>query len=198
MLDCIVTIIHGSVASAFDQWCTPLLTMSGSTLLCWLQDMLYQWSMLINTDQCRIKFNVLIAMSINKYQCRSMTINIDQYFSMLLNANQCRSMLIDASLISIGYHCISGGIDQHWEALRSIDQYWSSLIFIDQHCDQYMKFDPALIGIDRHWALIQHVLWLVHGTNMCHQIVFTPQSHTNLLKDQCQIMLYSLEKHLTI
>ena len=61
-------------------------------------------------------------------------INISQYRSMPINGDQCRSML-----------------DQ-----RLLDRHWTS--FIDRHWCQCQKFDPALIGIDRHWSLKQHVL----------------------------------------
>ena len=44
---------------------------------------------IINTGQCRIKFVALTPMPINKYQCRSMQINTDQYGSMSTNADQC-------------------------------------------------------------------------------------------------------------
>ncbi len=54
-------------------------------ICCITQDMLYQCSMPINTDQCRITFLALTPMSINKYQCRSKKINIGQYLSILLN-----------------------------------------------------------------------------------------------------------------
>ena len=70
--------------------------------------MLYQWSMSINTDQCQIKFNVLIAMSINKYQCRSMTINwsilivIDRHWS-LLSCILDQFRKFDLSLIGIDH-----------------------------------------------------------------------------------------------
>ncbi len=57
------------------------------------------------------------------------------------------------------------GIEKHWEVLINIDRHWSTLIFIDRHCDQYIKFDPALIGIDQHRSLKQHVL-LCAGDSM--------------------------------
>ncbi len=118
--------------------------------LCNGQDMLYQWSMPINTDQCRIKFVALTPMPINKYQYRSIKINTDQYFSILINVDQCWSML-DQRLL-----------DQDWSALISIDLYWEVLINIDLHWLALIIIEPhfalALIGIDRHSSLIEHVL----------------------------------------
>ena len=40
---------------------------------------------MINADQCRIKFVALTPMPINKYQCRLMKINTDQYFSIQID-----------------------------------------------------------------------------------------------------------------
>ncbi len=41
----------------------------------------------------------------------------------------------------------------HWSKM-----YLATLIIIDRHWCQCQKFDPSLIGIYRHWSLIQHVL----------------------------------------
>ena len=117
------------------------------------QDMLYQWSMRINSDQFRSMTDQIcgidlkcISIKINADQWRSISINTSQYRSMPINASQCQSALT--------------GIDRHWEVLRSIDFHWWTFIIIDQHLCQCHIFDPSLIGIDRHWSLIQHVLKL--------------------------------------
>ncbi len=56
-------------------------------------------------------------MYLNKGQCRSMKINIDQYFSKRINADQFQSM----------------PINQHWSALIGIEKFWELLIFIERH-----------------------------------------------------------------
>ena len=49
-------------------------------------------------------------------------------------------------------------INEYQYRLICIDFHWLTLIFIDRHWCQCHKFDLALIGIDQHWSLIQHVL----------------------------------------
>ncbi len=74
-------------------------------------------------------------MPINADKCRSKFWPWSQCLSILINADQCRSIPTNSS------QCRS--------ALRDIERHFGSM-----PC-----FWSALIGIDRHWALIGGVLW---------------------------------------
>ena len=97
-------------------------------------------------------------------------------------------MPINASLISIGHHCISGdqgGIDRHWEALIGIEKHWEVLIDIDCHWS-------TLIFIDRHWSLIQHVLHVMSKLQM--RILLHTLNSCLVTFDQVGYVLYALNQ----
>ncbi len=81
------------------------------------------------------------------------------------------------SFLHVKYICLWSSIDLHWSTLICIELYWVKLIFIDRNWSAMSFIEPhfrsipenwfLLIGIDRHWGLIQHVLlysvlWLKH------------------------------------
>ena len=82
-------------------------------------------------------------------QCRSMPIKI---MALIRNASQCRSLPINSDQCRI--KSAWSGIDRHWSALRGIERNWSALIGTDWHWYQLI-----LIGINRHWALTEGVLY---------------------------------------
>ena len=123
--------------------------------------MLFQWSIAINPDQCRIKFPALTPMPVNKYQCRSRKINTNQYFSILLNADQCWSIPINAGS-EAAWSALIGierqwhwspliGIDPYREILIIIDLHWSALIFIEIN---FGSMSEIWSGIDRYWSAL--------------------------------------------
>ncbi len=124
------------------------------------QDMLYQWSMPFNTDQCRIKILALTPMSINKHQCRSMKINIDQYFSILLNADYWATFWINNRILI-----------RHWSVLNGIDHWYS------MSCDKY----ESDIKIFLVWSFTIQVPL----TYMRRQVIILPSKDLSSLCMSC-------------
>ncbi len=116
---------------------TPWFKIDGTPLFSICQDFL---------DQC---------------QCWSMPIKI---MALIRDASQCRSLPTNSihcrSMPDQGIRKTLFCIDRHWSYLIVIDPHWSALISIGINV-------IILIGIDRHWALIEGVLICLHSLDQC-------------------------------